>query len=181
MPRRQTPIEDLPLSFRFQDGPPTRGPRDRGSPLTNEEKMYIIYRWKGGVPLARIARELGLARSTVSAFVQDLFRCPSLLLTLPLTRVTREPANGGRGHSSFLCLLCAFRGTGGEARARDHLVRDLIPWARGSLLSVNEADRYVLARREAKMDAVWKQRASSMLESRPLLGRLLGRPRRSRR
>jgi hypothetical protein len=182
MPRRQIPPEELPLSVRFQDGPPRREPQDRRSPLTTEEKLYILYRWKLGLPKARIGRELGVARSTVSAFVVELFRCPSLLLTLPLIRVTREAGNERKARSSFFCVWCAFRGPGGEAKARSHLVRDLFPVARiVGAISLLQAWDYQNARRVAKWEAALGRELTKRHKAKPLLSRILGRGSRSLR
>ena len=178
MPREsgERPLPDqVPFSRRFQKGPPHRGSADRGSPLSTEEKQFILFRTaRGGLPRARIARELGVARSTVSAFMTDLYACPSLLLLLDLYRLfKRQDSPSGRPRTWFLCYLCGTEAPGGAGKVRTHLALCCFRTVRLTPQSAGDAEYYLLSKRD---EAYWARKVRKESASpRGLLSRLLGR------
>jgi len=119
--------DQRPFAARFEKGPPRRAAVDRGSRVTLEERQYMLYRYLWGVPQARIARDLGMARSTVNGFIKDLQECPDLLLGLRVYRLDKEKVAGARRLRSFYtCFLCGRRERGGATAAQSHIALEFL-------------------------------------------------------
>ena len=64
--KQNEPRFDVPLLVeQFRNGPPRRDSRDVRSPLTAEEREYLLYRWLRGVSAARSAREIRIEAATM--------------------------------------------------------------------------------------------------------------------
>ena len=119
--------DQRPFAVRFEKGPPRRSAADRGSRVTLEERQYMLYRYLWGVPQARIARDLGMARSTVNGFIKDLQECPDLLLGLRVYRLDKEKVAGARRLRSFYtCFLCGRRERGDATAAQSHIAFEFL-------------------------------------------------------
>ena len=161
-----------PFEEVFAAGPPRRTVEDRGSPLSAEEREFVLYRWYRGDRHAKIARAIGVARSTISAYRAQIRDCPSTLTELRLIVTTREAqSKGGKTTTGYICLLCAANEKGNERAAWQHVLDHLFHGGvDAASLSVERAVEYRLHQAEER-----RRRREERLAPRHRLARLLGR------
>ena len=161
------PFEDV-----FAAGSPSRGAEDRGSPLSAEEREYALFRWYRGDRHAKIARAIGVARSTISAYRGLIRDCPSALTQLRLFVTARvAPPKGGKTTAGYTCLICAASEKGNERAAWQHV---LDHWFHGAVdatsLSFERVLEYRLQQTEER-----RRRREERTKPRRGLARLLRR------
>ena len=88
-----------------------------------EEREFIMWRWYRGDRHAKIARAIGVARSTVSSYWSDVRDCPSILTQVRLFSVEKATTAKRKwpGHQ-YLCLVCGRREDGSERSALQHVL-----------------------------------------------------------
>ena len=112
-----------PFEEVFSAGPPRRAVEDQGSPLSAEEREFVLFRWYRRDRHAKIARAIGVARSTVSAYWADLRDCPSILTQVRLFSIEKGTiANRKRPRHQYICLVCGRREDGTERSALQHVL-----------------------------------------------------------
>ena len=65
----------IQCGFESHPGHPVGGPRDDGAVYSHHVRATALARLAGGVPIAAVSRELGIARSTLRAWRDDPSRC----------------------------------------------------------------------------------------------------------
>ena len=141
-----------PFEEVFADGPPRRPVEDQGSPLSAEEREFVLYRWYRGDRQAKIARGIGVARSTISGYHAQVRDCPSTLTELRLIVTTRvAQPKGGKTAAGYTCLICAASEKGNERAAWQHV---LDHWFHGAVdatsLSIERVLEYRLQQTEER-------------------------------
>ena len=161
-----------PFEEVFAAGPPRRPVEDQGSPLSAEEREFALYRWHRGDRHAKIARAIGVARSTISAYRAQIRDCPSTLTQLRLFVTARvvQP-KGGKTAAGYTCLICAASEKGNERAAWQHV---LDHWFHGAVdarsLSIERVLEYRLQQTEER-----RRRREESTRPRRGLARLWGR------
>ena len=161
------------FAVRFAGGPPIRAAQDRRSPLTGEEAEYLVWRQWRGDGHARVARAVGVSRSTVSAFWGRVRDCPAMLVHLRLFASTRVPSDTGtKMVVGFVCLVCedARKGTG--TVALQHVVDHFF---NGSVNAKSLSAEQVVAYRAERSEERRRRQQLSERHRRRGLGRLLSR------
>ena len=161
-----------PFEEVFAAGPPRRTVEDQGSPLSAEEQEFVVYRWYRGDRHAKIARAIGVARSTISAYRAQIRDCPSTLTQLRLFVTARVASpKGGKATAGYTCLICAASEKGSERAAWQHCLNHLFHGGvDATSLSIESAIEYRLHQAEER-----RRRREERPASRHRLARLLGR------
>ena len=161
-----------PFEEAFAAGPPRRAVEDRGSPLSAEEREFVVYRWYRGDRHAKIARAIGVARSTISAHRAQVRDCPSTLTELRLFVTARvAPPKGGKTTAGYRCLICAADEKGNERAGWQHVLDHLFHGGvDAASLSIERAVEYRLHQAEER-----RRRREERPAPRHRLARLLGR------
>ena len=128
----------------FAEGPPMRQKEDRGTPLMPEEREFILWRWYRGDRHAKIARNIGVARSAVSSYRSDVRDCPSILTQVRLFVMGKgTAANSKRPRHQYLCLVCGRREDGVERSALQHVLNHYFGgFVRADTISIDAVHAY---------------------------------------
>ena len=161
-----------PFEEVFAAGPPRRTVEDQGSPLSAEEQEFVVYRWYRGDRHAKIARAIGVARSTISAYRAQIRDCPYTLTQLRLFVTARVASpKGGKATAGYTCLICAASEKGNQRAAWQHV---LDHWFHGAVdatsLSIERVLEYRLQQTEER-----RRRRAERTRPRRGLARLWGR------
>ena len=159
---------------RFAIGPPVRAERDRRSPLAAEEIEYMVWRRWRGDGHARVARAIGVSRSSVSAFWGYVRDCPAMLSELHLSVSTRVPSDAAnKTVRGFVCFVCGVTRKGTGNTALQHVIDHFFS---GSVDAKSLSEEQVVAfRAERSEERRRRQQQLGGRRHRKGLGRLLRR------
>ena len=161
------------FGVRFAGGPPIRAAQDRRSPLTGEAAEYLVWRRWRGDGHARVARAVGVSRSTVSAFWGRVRDCPSMLLQFRLFVSTRVPSDAGtKTVVGFVCLVCGDTRKGTRNAALQHTIDHFFG---GAVDARGLSEERVVAYRAEQSEERRRRQQLGGRHRRRGLGRLLGR------
>ena len=158
---------------RFGTAAPIRAAQDRRSPLTAEEAEYLVWRRWRGDGHARVARAVGVSRSTVSSFWGRVRDCPAMLVQLRLFASTRVPSDTGtKTVVGFACLVCGDTRKGTRTVALQHAVDHFF---HGSVNAKSLSSEQVVAYRAEQSEERRRRQQLARRHRRKGLSRLLGR------
>ena len=161
------------FAVRYASGPPIRAERDRRSPLTAEEAEYLAWRKWRGDGHARVARAIGVSRSTVSSFWGQVRDCPAILLQLRLYASARVPNDAGtKTVVGFVCFICGDTRKGTRTMASQHIADH---YFNGAVNAKSLSAEQVVAYRAEQSEERRRRQQLDERHRRRGLGRLWGR------